>query len=343
MAMPTTPSAALLCTLLATAGLPTTNAKAQDAPTQPPERLPKPDVDPRYQPTPPERIRPVVPQLEALDIPRPGGKTAAEGSFLIRRLGVMHLIETGDLIFAPAVEPGEQKSPVFLISPSNQSDRLRAQIDGSYRWTGRVSGEVFVYKGRNLLVVSAFAPEALDQPMQAAQPVETQPVSPTPVDADGPGDPDPTTPTQPKPAEPDTTDPASVLDPRVTALTEQLLSENRSPRALDPAMNDPRLDAQEQAATPVVTGTQIIRRRARMVRDLGGRWQIRFDQDGDNHEPPLTVVPCQLLELMERQASSRGDSWTFHISGRVVASHQGGYIIPTLFISEQPSDVLPRQ
>ncbi len=343
MPMPTLHSATLLSTLLAITGLPLAAASAQDAPPSldPPsqtERLPKPDVDPRYLPTPPERVIPVVPQLEALDIPKPGGKTAAEGSFLIRRLGVMHLIETGDLIFAPAVEPGEQKSPVFLISPSNQSDRLRAQIDGSYRWTGRVSGEVFVYKGRNLLVVSAFAPEALDQPMESADPAPTQPAEAQPEDADAPGDPEPTDPTRPN-----TTDPTSVLDPRVTALTEQLLSENRSPRALDPSMNDPRLDAQEQAATPLTTGTQIIRRRARMVRDLGGRWQIRFDQDGDNHEPPLTIVPCQLLELMERQASMKGESWTFHVSGRAVASHQGGYIIPTLFISEQPSDVLPRQ
>ena len=80
-----------------------------------------------------------------------------------------------------------------------------------------------------------------------------------------------------------------------------------------------------------------------MVRDSRGQWQIRFDQDGENREPPLTVVPCQLLELMEREASRRGDSWTFHVSGRVIASRHGGYIVPTLFISERPSDVLPRK
>jgi len=310
-------------------------AQAQDAPadTPPTEQLDKPKVNPRYRPTPPTRVSPVVPQIQALDIPKPGGKTAAEGSFLIRKLGVMHLIETGDLIFAPAVVPGEQKSPVFLVSPSNQSGRLRAQIDQQrFIWTGRISGEVFTYKGRNLLIVSAFAPEAL----HTHTPTAPTPTPPTDQPDDQPD-------AEPTPTPPSTQDPGSILDPRVTALAEELLAEGAQPRALDTSMNDSRLDAVEHDATPMVTGTRIIRRRARMVRDGQGRWQVRFDQDGDNREPPLTLVPCQLLELMERQASRWGDSWTFHISGRVVASHQGGYLIPTLFLSERPSDLLPRQ
>ncbi len=288
--------------------------------------LEKPDVDPRIMPTPRQRVSPVIPGFEALDIPRPGGKSAAEGSFLVRRLGVMHLIETGDLIFAPAVESAGESAPVFLITPSEQSDRLKAQIDASFRWTGRVSGEVFTYKGRSHLLIAAFAPEPLSAPAQIARP---QAAAPQADPDDGP--------------EPQAAEPSGVLDARVTELAEELLRESSAPRALDPAMQAPGIDAVEPAINDYTSGMQIIRRRARLVRDVSGRWQVRFDQDGDKREPPLTVVPCQLLEVMERQAMNRGDSWTFHISGRVITSESGLFIVPTLFISERDDDLAPRQ
>jgi len=79
-------------------------------------------------------------------------------------------------------------------------------------------------------------------------------------------------------------------------------------------------------------GTFIIMRRARMVRATQGAtpWMLTFEADKDGlSDPPMFVMPCQMLEDMEEVVEDRGDV-TFIVSGQVFVYHGANYVLPTL-------------
>lgn len=80
-------------------------------------------------------------------------------------------------------------------------------------------------------------------------------------------------------------------------------------------------------------GTFIVMRRARLIRTPGGvsPWMMTFESDRDGlADPPMHLLPCQLLEDAERLLEERGDGVVFNVSGQVYVYHDRNYLMPTL-------------
>ena len=69
-----------------------------------------------------------------------------------------------------------------------------------------------------------------------------------------------------------------------------------------------------------------------MVRDGGGAWLFLFDADASGlADPPMILLPCLLLERMERYAQRAESHAPMLLSGRVFRYHQVNYLLPTTF------------
>lgn len=79
-------------------------------------------------------------------------------------------------------------------------------------------------------------------------------------------------------------------------------------------------------------GSMVVARRGRLTRTSAGAWRFVFDADASGlADPPMTVLPCLLLERMERYARSRGGVAPMIISGRVLAFNGRNYLYPSVF------------
>ncbi len=290
----------------------------------------RPVVDDEFAPTPDPRADPVHAALDVLGPEAPSGSRPAEGTFVVRMVGEVVRIGDTDLAFIP----DDPESPGMVLVRSDVRRRVAEVMGEGDSTRAALTGEVLLYHNRVLLLPTAYAPAADVEPVAPA--VDGEVDAPQGAD-EGDGRVEPTT------EAPDQDDPQA-LDPRVTALEAELRRERERQRGLTPTL-DREAQAGESAA-PISADAEtgfVVRRRGRMVRLPDGWWAVAFDQDGDAREAPMPIVPCRALELMERTAARLGESWTFEVTGRVVMAGTVAQIVPSLFISEPPSGVMPRQ
>jgi hypothetical protein len=79
-------------------------------------------------------------------------------------------------------------------------------------------------------------------------------------------------------------------------------------------------------------GEFVINRQGRLLRSNDGQSMI-FAYKSDSKiepEPPMIVVPCQLLQNMEEMMLERGDQISFSITGQILSYHGTNYILPTM-------------
>lgn len=341
--------------LLACAGA----AHAQNTPAQnsqdqsPPDRL---EEARRLMPRVPEGERPVRPTLAKGVEPVAPGLTRGEGwgeptglapaglpegSFLIERPGNIIPGPNGRKIFVPAKEGRVAGEGPMLILPNAALERLEIPMGKSQDAPFRVSGEVFVYHGRRHLLLSSFligAGEAqTDDQTDNAQ--GEKPAAPSPNAADA-ADPDKTI-SEPAPE-------STLDDPDVRALLEELRDEaGDTPHAEQ--TEAARVNAPVQAGTtgvpPAPDGTPVLRRRGRLVRLNDGAWAFVFDNDDTDAlaAQAMPVMPCMLLERVERDAMRRGDAAQIVVSGRVYTHDGVAYLLPTMITRPAPTGVVPMQ
>ncbi len=102
------------------------------------------------------------------------------------------------------------------------------------------------------------------------------------------------------------------------------------PEKLDPAVLGVAPGADVPKLRP--EGQFIINRRARMVRAADGMRSILvFESDSpDRAEPPMVLLPCQLLENMEAVVEERGDNVVFIVSGQITIYRGVNHLLPTM-------------
>jgi hypothetical protein len=259
--------------------------------------------------------------------PAPEGATWAgrrllpEGAFVTGRRGEILISSGGDVILAPM----SKDEPPMVLMPCGTLGQLRTAWTGSGEVT--VSGQAFVYRGRQYLLTSCFSFEPAPAPAGAAE------GGGTPVADGGAGVAD------------GGVAPASA-DPSVTELMKGLERDVEGPRALSRLPVAAAVTEAQVASLRGPDGTVLLSKRARLVRSAEeeGRLAVVFDNDPDSvGSIPLLVLPCRAAESLESIAASRGESTAYRVSGRVFVHEGKGYILPTLVQAVRRSDVRPLQ
>ena len=159
------------------------------------------------------------------------------------------------------------------------------------------------------------------------------------------------------------TAPAPAATPGAERSAEEVLNDLLKRRAENPLIEPSRPEAAVPATAPAVPGVPgvpgavpagqpmgtapaigaagtlrregafVINRRARMVRVPGEGlpWMVVFDADATGlADPPMYLMPCQMLERVESLAQQHGDAAVFLVSGEVYVYRGANYLLPTI-------------
>lgn len=285
---------------------------------------------------PGQRVIPSVPGVDRLSFAMPNRRFRTEGAYVTRVMGSVVKLPSGEHVFLPDVPTdGTPADQPMLLMPCQRLSQIQTTAEGG-RVGMALSGQAFVYRGRQYLLPSTFSL-----------------VNGKPAKAEGA--------TSGTPAEPDAkregrSDAAikgatgvNSGDPRVDDLIRDLETRSRGQRLLAPPVDTADAVQGQQAVEPgtlLPEGDLIMNRRGRLVRLAGsdGRFAMVFDNDPNSPAAgPLVILPCRVLETMEGLAMPRGDEATFRISGRVLVHEGRNYLLPTLAQLERPGDLTPLQ
>ncbi|MCX5659528.1 MAG: hypothetical protein NTW19_07365 [Planctomycetota bacterium] len=100
-------------------------------------------------------------------------------------------------------------------------------------------------------------------------------------------------------------------------------------KVMDPAVLGPAPG--ERATTLRREGEFVVERRGRLVHGTGNSTvMFAFDADArTSPEPPMVLIPCQLLQSMENLSQERGDRVVFVLTGQVFTYRGANYLLPT--------------
>lgn len=245
----------------------------------------------------------------------PKGTLLPEGTFLSGRPGAIVKSPGGSYLFVPSeASAGMAKATPMVLQWNQRLSQVAAAIEGNDAAAASVSGQAFVYKGRQYLLLSVFSMTR-----------NTDIVAPAPGN---------------KSATPNA--PAANAD--VRTLMEELDSRPSAPRAMDQrVLTTESTTVRGSKDTVIAEGTVITGRRARLVRGPGGL-TVTFDNGpGNAGLPPMQLLPCRLLEQLESLAASRGENLTIRLSGRTTVHAGMNYLLPTMYQVIRPGDLRPIQ
>lgn len=120
---------------------------------------------------------------------------------------------------------------------------------------------------------------------------------------------------------------------------DPILKPTRKPTAQPVPAEVPEIDPRVVGTAPGgerpklrAEGEFIVSRRGRLLRAKDGvHFLFVFDADSkDAPEAPMIMMPCQLLESMEKLVRERGDSVRFKLTGQVFVYKGANYVLPSI-------------
>ncbi len=257
-----------------------------------------------------------------------------EGTFLVRRRATVLRAPTGEMV-ALLHATGDRGAQPVVLAPNETLERLERTMEGrgldAAYW---LTGQMTVYRDRNYLMPSAFGiSEVVPVAEEVAEGVSPMPDAGVEAEEDAG--------VELAGSEMDSGSAIDAMDdPSVAALIADLEERLRVPRGLtvegrglssSGVLED--VEASSAREPLVREGTFVLRRKARIVRTDGGAWAVALDGDGESpaEDAPMVLLPCLMLERLERVAGEGGEGMPVEISGRVTAYKGRNFVLPALF------------
>ena len=233
-----------------------------------------------------------------------------EGSALIDAVGmVMPSRQTGAWDFIVSSPEVDGPPHVLTLLPCgfvSELEQVLAATEGQKRVV-EMTGAVYEFGGENYLLLSIPArvrdPERMETPPPAPMPTAEEDSSTTGNGDDGADD------------------------------TESIIAElerNLGPVARrTPGGNEPAVVRRKI----VSEGTKVVRRRGQVRRTVQGGYIFTFDADATGlADPPMTLLPCRLLERIDRHLRRQPQQQSaILITGHVYAYDGQNFLLPTVF------------
>ena len=309
-------------------------ALGQDAePSDPDERLADPAVGlGPIEPAGSEEFEaPAATGLPGIELPSfrpPRAMLVREGAFLTDRRGYVHLLgedASDGMVFVFDEDAAGRAEPPMLLMPNLRLMELRSIVESrAEALTFEVNGEVFVYRGRNYLLLDFFrivrpgsgSPQAIEE-VDQGDGSRTAEAAETRLFEEEEGDRGPS--------------------------VEELIGEIERATADRGEVFRPLVGAEAGERLAVREGAVIVRRLGHLRLGDGGAWEFRSENDandgGDSFsDAPLTALPCLTLERMQQLAERRGGEVTVRLSGVVTVFDGRSYVLPTSFLFGEAGD-----
>lgn len=262
--------------------------------------------------------------------PRPA-RLIREGAFLADRQGWVRPVGAmrWAMVFDKA-EDGTVDAPMALL-PSLKLMEMRRIVEARPETvTFRVSGRVFVFKGRNYLLPTFFVTMAqAGEPPAGVSELSRESASEARQAFDDLLGKDPE----------DQNDPEAMLRRVDKATPTQTVP---SPAAVTDQSADGQTAPGGEAALPgggadrlVREGTMIVGRRGRLVRGPAGELVFAVDNGAGAEGPAsLRLLPCLNLQEMERLSRAHPVPLQFKVSGEVFVYDGQNFLLPTMYLIE---------
>jgi hypothetical protein len=277
------------------------------------------DVDPATD----ERPEVVVPTaIEEEKAPPLRPPLLREGSHLVRVVGRLEQ-DPADRSWKFIIDPADEHSPghELTMMPGTLLAEMERMIESApdHRLVFEMTGEVYIFRGRNYLMPT-------HPPLLIGR--EDRPQPPEPAEPAGA----PALPNEPAGDESETAEGES---------TEDIIRGLQ--RAVGPVARRPEAESSESLAdeTRLVRapspdllreGTVLLSRRGMIRRAGDGSFLFVFDADAEGlADPPVTLLPCLLLERMDRRIRQKEEYATVLLSGHVYTYQGRNYLLPKVY------------
>ncbi|MCP3903542.1 MAG: hypothetical protein GY715_07885 [Planctomycetes bacterium] len=251
---------------------------------------------------PPTGDTPVTPPLGSAERPA-RASVLREGSRIVRVAGRAVRAPRGEWVFV--IDPDDATSPghemtVLPCSHLSELEHMVASAPG-FDLAFEMTGQVYVFRGRNYLLPThpplLVGHERRDEP----SPAEAQPSRPRAGEATG--------------------DSAEDIIHDLERTAGPL--PRRAAVPAPAAAPDDRL---------VPEGTVLLARRGTVRRSASGAFTFIFDADAEGlADPPMTLLPCLLLERLERYARKAGEDAKVLITGHVHTYQGRNFMRPSIY------------
>lgn len=303
-------------------------------------------------------VRPGVPGTprEELGIDR-APPLLREGAFVSSSRGVLAKGQSGRwyVVFDRDAR-GRQMPPMVVLPSANLAamERIASRMNGDDASKARarilVTGQVMAYQGHNYLLPTA--PPILETTAPTAATTTAEPktapsAAPTTAAAGGEATPAEAPKAADGQAGAEAPAGAAVDEPSIDQIIGDL------DRALGTKrVTNPTTAADSEPAVSETSGGRVrpagfmTARRGRVLRAGSGESTFIVDSGtaGEVAEPPMAMLPCTNLSVIESLAERMGESATFTISGPVTVYHGRNYLLPTTFTVNRATDqVIPNQ
>lgn len=233
-----------------------------------------------------------------------------EGDYVHGRQGrILTVADSGFMLFAfeNRTKPKQPDPPMVLVrcrALQSMEDLVNERGD---KFVFTVSGQVLQYRGVNFLLPTMLRPPTSATSQPASKPEQAARTSKAILDK----------------LQSRMHGNVRIAPKQTPAGTRRSRGNRNVPKGVAPDLEAPKL---------IREGEFIRTRRGRIVQaEDGNQILFVFDSDGPGMaDPPMALVPCQLLQSMEEKVRKYGDQIVFVLSGQVLEYRHANYLLPTM-------------